>query len=172
MLARLSLASLVLVAACASSSPTPATPASSADPSTSPSAEPSSESAKDDGDKPAADTPKPTKRNDAVPQDHSLTHADCENLGKVFGEASRHDLMSEVSPKLSQKLRDQAEANIARAVESKEEAWIVSCQKNLVDKTVDEDTIKCAMKATTVKAFDVCLNGESPEPAPRPGKKK
>ena len=92
--------------------------------------------------------------------DHALTNRDCDNLGHQYGDVAKADQMAGLSPKLSAKQRGQAEASIDKVINKLAEDWIENCQNNLVGKNVDPATIKCALATKTVKAFDVCLNGE------------
>jgi hypothetical protein len=161
-LASVAFFALFALAACSASPPPPAeTPK---DPPT----EPQGDAVKGDEPEVKPDAPKHAKPpTDAVPDDYSMTPHDCEELGKQYGEVSRHDLLAQLSPKLAQKQRDQASANIDKAVSKQEDSWIAGCQKNLVGNVVDQKSLKCAMTAQTVKAFDVCLNGEAPPPQPK-----
>jgi hypothetical protein len=150
---------------------TPETPAASSEPAAS--AEPSAEAA-------PADTAMPGKVVNDAKVDKSmsldtyeLTPSDCEALGRQYGVAARADQMGALSPKISEKQRAATAAQVDKVVSKLEDSWIGGCQSSLVNKAVDRAAIKCAMAAKTVKAFDVCLNGEggTPQPAGKPKKK-
>jgi len=152
---------------------TPETPAASAGPSASSESSASPEPG-------AADPAMPGKVVNDAKVDKSmsldtyeLTPSDCEALGKQYGVAARADQMSALSPKISEKQRSATAAQVDKVVSKLEDSWIAGCQTSLVNKAVDRGAIKCAMAAKTVKAFDVCLNGESgtPQPAGKPKKK-
>lgn len=116
------------------------------------------------GDAPAAPTMGSVKREASatdVPDDYSLTENDCQALGRGYGDAARYDQRAVLNPKLTDKQREQANASIDAVVSKLETTWTDTCAKSLVGKNVDHKNIKCALGAKTVKAFDVCLNGEA-----------
>jgi hypothetical protein len=158
------LASVSLAACSGSSKPpeSPDAPAASADPDAKP-------DAKSDEQAP----PPSTKSQDdnAVPDDYSITAGDCEALGQQYGTAARNDQMATVSPKVSEKQRAAAQASVDKVVSKMEEQWIDHCRSALVGKVADPRALKCAIAAPTVKAFDVCLNGENATTG-KGGKKK
>jgi hypothetical protein len=152
---------------------TPETPAASSEPAGASEHGPAAEAA-------PADTAMPGKVVGDTQVDKSmsldtyeLTPSDCEALGKQYGVAARADQMSALSPKISEKQRTATAAQVDKVVSKLEDSWIAGCQSSLVNKAVDRASIKCAMAAKTVKAFDVCLNGEggTPQPAGKPKKK-
>lgn len=96
-----------------------------------------------------------------VPDDYSLTENDCQALGRGYGDAARYDQRAALNPKLTDKQREQANASIDAVVSKLETTWIDTCAKSLAGKNVDHKNITCALAAKTVKAFDVCLNGEA-----------
>lgn len=173
----LAAAAALVAVACSSSTPKPAdgpeqtppadasaTPAASAAPTAGPDAPPPPETT-------------PVKRDDAnaIPDDYQLTQHDCNELGKVYHDVSKGDLMKGLSAKLTEKQRTATEANIDKEVTRVSAQWTDTCQSNLVGKSVDQKAIKCALAAATVKAFDVCLNGPegTKQPAGKaPAKKK
>ncbi|MEO7329674.1 MAG: hypothetical protein ABI193_13930 [Minicystis sp.] len=108
-------------------------------------------------------------KDDSIADDYELTPGDCDALGKQYGRLARADQMVALNPKLSATQREQAEGNIDRAIAPLESRWIEGCVSGLAGKATDRKLLKCAMEVKTVKAFDVCLNGESGSPA---GKKK
>jgi hypothetical protein len=116
------------------------------------------------GDAPAAPTMGAVKREGGatdVPDDYSLTENDCQALGRGYGDAARGDQRAALNPKLTAKQREQADASIDGVVTKMETAWEETCLKSLAGKIVDHKNIKCALGAKTVKAFDICLNGEA-----------
>jgi hypothetical protein len=155
---------LVLLVACGASTPKPADGAEG-EKSDSPS------SAGENGDTPAAKVDAPAaptmgsvKREGGatdVPDDYSLTPNDCQALGRGYGDAARGDQRAALNPKLTAKQREQAEASIDGVVTKLETGWEETCLKSLAGKIVEHKNIKCALAAKTVKAFDVCLNGEA-----------
>ena len=166
-------APLVLLFACSEAKPpeTPEAPAASAEPAEA--ASPAPEAA------PASSALPGRVGNDAKVDKsmsldtYELTPSDCEALGKQYGVAARADQMSALSPKISEKQRTATAAQVDKVVTKLEDSWIAGCQSSLVNKAVDHGAIKCAMAAKTVKAFDVCLNGEAgtPQPAGKPRKR-
>ena len=171
-------AALLLAAALSACSPPKQaeTPESSA-----PKEESGNPSSSDIGAASTADTdapPKAPSKDKAYDVDKSMsmdtyemTPSDCDALGRQYGEVSRADLMSALSPKLSEKQRAATAAQVEKVVSERQETWISTCQRALVNKAVDHDGIKCALSAKTVKAFDVCINGTS-EPVEKPKKTK
>jgi hypothetical protein len=159
------LAASVLLA-CSPSEPkppeTPEAPVASAEPAPEPTAEP-----KNDGPAPM---PGQVVRNtdaNSIPDDYSITAGDCDALGKQYGAVARSDQMSALSPKLGEKQRAATAASVDKVVSKLEESWIKGCQTSLVGKVADPKSLKCALSAGTVKAFDVCLNGEGGTPQDR-----
>ena len=116
------------------------------------------------GDAPAAPTMGSVKREGSatdVPDDYSLTENDCQALGRGYGDAARYDQRAVLNPKLTDKQREQANASIDAVVGKLATAWEATCVKSLAGNIVDHAKIKCALGSKTVKAFDVCLNGEA-----------
>ena len=154
---------LVLLLGCGGSTPKPAdapdgeksdTPSSTGENGDSPGAK---------GDAPAPPAMGAVKREGSatdVPDDYSLTENDCQALGRGYGDAARGDQRAALNPKLTAKQREQADASIDGVVTKLETAWEATCLKSLAGKIVDHKNIKCALAAKTVKAFDICLNGE------------
>ncbi|MFO0756905.1 MAG: hypothetical protein U0359_10455 [Byssovorax sp.] len=131
----------------------------------------------------AKDAPPPMLKNgpakdESVPDDYELTPGDCDALGKQYGRLARGDQLAALNPKLTQAQRETAESNIDRAIAPLEGRWIDGCVASLAGKVSNRASLKCAMDAKTVKAFDVCLNGEGgtapadPKPGAAPKKKK
>ena len=116
-------------------------------------------------------------KDDSIPDDYELTPGDCDALGKQYGRLARGDQLAALNPKLSAAQREQAETNIDRAIAPLETRRIDGCASSLAGKATERKLLKCAMDAKTVKAFDICLNGESgsaaePKGAPAGKKKK
>jgi hypothetical protein len=163
------------LAAC-SGSPPKATDASEVPTTPDPSASPDPASTgKPDDEGPVTHEMGSVKRPEGsqdVPDDYSLTESDCDALGKEYGDAARGDQKATLSAKLNEKQRSTALENIDAAVSKLESTWIDNCMKSLAGKVVDHGNIKCALAAKTVKAFDICLNGEKGSgPAAGPKKK-
>jgi hypothetical protein len=125
-------------------------------------AEPTEE-AKDSSEAPTPPPMGTVKRGSAaqdVPDDYSLTENDCQALGRQYAASARADQLIGVSPKVTPKQREQAEASIDAAVSKLESQWTETCVKSLAGKIVDHKHVTCALAAKTVKAFDSCLNDE------------
>lgn len=114
----------------------------------------------------------PEVSQDASLASYELTPSDCDALGRQYGQVARSDQMAALSPRLTEKQRAATAAQVDKVVGKLEEGWIGTCQSTLVNKSVDHASIKCALAAKTVKAFDVCLNGEHGTPQPRPASPK
>ena len=154
---------LVLLFGCGASTPKPAdgpdgekseTPSSAGENGDTPSAK---------GDAPAPATVGAVKREGSatdVPDDYTLTENDCQALGRGYGDAARGDQRAALNPKLTAKQREQADASIDGVVTKMATVWEETCLKSLAGKIVEHKNIKCALAAKTVKAFDICLNGE------------
>ena len=115
-------------------------------------------------DGPAAPTTGSVKREGGatdVPDDYSLTENDCQALGRGYGDAARSDQRTALNPKLTAKQREQADASIDGVVTKLAEKWEETCLKSLAGKIVEHAKVKCALGSKTVKAFDICLNGEA-----------
>lgn len=141
---------------------TPESPAASGEASSEPgaSAAPSSEAAPADSAMPGKVVNDAQVDKSMSLDTYELTPSDCDALGRQYGVAARADQMSALSPKISEKQRAATAAQVDKVVTKLEDGWIAGCQTSLVNKAVDRTAIKCAMAAKTVKAFDVCLNGE------------
>jgi hypothetical protein len=107
---------------------------------------------------------------------YEMTPSDCNALGRHYGEVARNDQVAGLSPKLTEKQRSSTVAQIDKVVGKLEESWTNGCHNSLVNKAVDNASIKCALAAKTVKDFDICINGrEGATVQPRgkgPGKKQ
>lgn len=179
MLPPLSALLAALALGCSSSTPKPADGPGEASEAAAPSAT-SAPEATDSAEEPKPPPPPMLKnapvKDDSIPDDHELIPGDCDALGKQYGRLARGDQLAALNPKLTAAQRETAETNIDRAITPLEARWIDSCVSSLVGKASDRKTLKCAMEARTVKAFDVCLNGESGsadvKPAPAGKKKK
>jgi len=150
---------LSALSACSSSSSKPAESVEPADAPPTETPPPESE--------PPAPTAMPTgvkqtggNANDSIPDNYELTGGDCDALGKQYGAAARADQLAGLNPKLTAAQRAQAEGSIDKVISKLEAQWTEGCRSSLVGKTVDPKALKCALDARTVKAFDVCLNGE------------
>jgi hypothetical protein len=94
----------------------------------------------------------------SIPDDYSLVHNDCIQLGKKLGRLWTAELRSSLSPKLTEKQRAQAEENIQEGANKKADDWANGCIESLVGKVVDRKTLTCAMDAKDLKVFEKCLN--------------
>ena len=99
------------------------------------------------------------------PATRELTASDCNSLADKYGELTRSDEMAKLSPKLTDKQREQGRVNIGKGAEILSGRWAESCIKDLTGKLATESALRCAMAAKTVAAFDVCINGPA-TPAP------
>jgi hypothetical protein len=109
----------------------------------------------------AAEPPPRKKKDDSVPDDYSLMHGDCVQLGKQFAALTRSDQVAALSPKLTAQQRSQTEERIEVVAEKLGEQYAQTCEKN-VGKSVSPQALKCAFDARSVKAFDACLNAVAP----------
>jgi hypothetical protein len=107
---------------------------------------------------------------------YEMTPSDCDALGRKFGELGRDEMLAGLGAKISEKQRATAVAKVEDAMNKRADGWIANCMASYVNKAVDHAGIKCALASKSVKAFDVCLNGEggsaAPKGAPPKGKKK
>ncbi|AKT42330.1 hypothetical protein [Chondromyces crocatus] len=101
---------------------------------------------------------------DTIPDDYALSRGDCAQLGKQLAALTHSDQVAQLSSKLTSAQRGQAEKNIADVAARMSDKWIAGCEDALVGKIVERKSIACALAATTVLAFDKCLNVE-----PNPG---
>lgn len=101
-------------------------------------------------------TGKPAE-DDRIPDDYSMMEGDCAALGKKFTAVVRAENMAELSPKLSEAKRSEAEARIEEVASKIGTNWADGCSKALVGKIVDRAALKCAMDAKTSKGFEACL---------------
>lgn len=106
--------------------------------------------------------PKSTNDGNSIPEDYTLTDRDCIELSKHYVTVQKADQMVALSPKLTTAQKEQAEKSITDAVTKLGENWGNGCRSSLVGGVVDRQSLKCAMGAKTVKAFDECLNGPTP----------
>ena len=104
----------------------------------------------------------PLKTPQSIPDDYVISNTDCDALGKRLGEVTRSDELAKVDSKLKPAQHDKAMHSIDEAASKIESQWIASCENSLVGKVGDPKALKCATDAKSVKAFDVCLNGDSP----------
>jgi len=95
-----------------------------------------------------------------LPESYDISIGDCRLLARTYGAATRSDEGAKLSPKLKEEKREKAKAAIAKAADKLEQRWFDSCAESLVGMTRDRESLNCAIKAKTVKEFDVCLNGE------------
>ena len=101
---------------------------------------------------------KPTADN-TIPDDYAMMSGDCVQLGKQLAAATRADQLALLSPKLTEAQKAQADKNITDVATRLGEKWTEGCESSLVGKVVDRKSLKCALDAKSVKAFDACLNG-------------
>lgn len=76
-------------------------------------------------------------------------------------ELTRSDQSAALSPALTAQQRAETEAKIDVVATKLGEQYMRACEQN-VGKSVDPRSLKCALNARTVKAFEECLNGPSP----------
>jgi hypothetical protein len=160
------LAGLTSLAACTLATPAPKAPDAPDAPDAgalSEAAEPMAASAQPASGpaQPPTQTTAPRADLNSIPDDYYITASDCHALGNQYGQAVRADQLATLSPRLSDKLRAVGMEAIDKAVPGLEEKWIAQCESSLVGKVGDPKALKCALNASTGKAFDVCLNGES-----------
>jgi hypothetical protein len=90
--------------------------------------------------------------------DHELTPTDCAVMGDKYRALTISDQEKKLQPELRPEQREQGEKAIHDAADTLSDRWIKSCQSDLVGKFAPEESLKCAMAAKTVPAFDACLN--------------
>lgn len=110
-------------------------------------------------------------KDDTIPDDYSMMEGDCAALGKKFTAVLRAENMAQLSPKLSEAKRTEAEERIEEVATKTGNTWMDGCAKALVGKIVDRKALKCAMDAKTSKEFETCL-APPVEPAKDDPKKK
>ncbi|UQA60034.1 hypothetical protein [Polyangium aurulentum] len=117
-------------------------------------------------EQPASPPPAPKKSENAndIPDEYTLTEADCAQLGKQFAAVTRADQVGALDPKLSASQRAQTEKRIDEVATKMGDNWVQSCQASLVGKVAERKRLACALEARSVKAFDTCINGEAPPP--------
>ena len=171
LLALSSALALVTLLGCGSSTPPPDDPLSNADPG------PGTDTAGGGdqtapSDTPPATDPEPSKgaepkknlanSENSIPDDYLVTHGDCVLLGKQFGVVTRNDQVANLSPKLTEKQRAQAEKSIDEGSMKTGEKFAESCQKSIAGNHGDAKALKCALNAKSAKEFDACLNAAAP----------
>ncbi|XXY46964.1 hypothetical protein WME91_43880 [Sorangium sp. So ce269] len=103
------------------------------------------------------------RRDDSVPDDYSLMHGDCVELGKKLTVLTRTEQVGALSAKLTPEQRGETEKKIDVVAAKLGDQYAQMCEQN-VGKHVDPGSLKCAFDARTVQAFEACLNAS---PAPR-----
>ena len=111
---------------------------------------------------PAQPSPVATTNAQSIPDSHDITNGDCDALGDQLKAATRADQLATLDAKLSAAQRSQAEESINTVSVKVGEKWTESCRRSLVGGATDSGSLKCALRAKTVKAFDDCLNGPVP----------
>lgn len=161
MRACVSASTVLLLAILAGCSAAPPVPAAEPEPASS---SPSAPAVVETAPKTSTPAPEPApKKLDVradVPDDYELAPRDCQELAGQFASLIRSDQVAMLSPKLSDKAKDQALRSIEKAAAARQDQWAASCEATLVGLTKDRKSLRCAMDAKTVKAFDICLNGE------------
>ncbi|HSN99557.1 MAG TPA: hypothetical protein VLS89_14785, partial [Candidatus Nanopelagicales bacterium] len=99
----------------------------------------------------------------SIPDDYEMLRGDCVQLGRQLAALTRADQLALLSPKLTAAQRAQADKNITDVANRIGDKWITGCEESLVGKVVDRKSLQCGMEARTVKAFDECLNAQSPQ---------
>ncbi len=167
------LPALALLAACSGSSKPPESPDAPAA-SAEAKADAPAEGKGDKGDDAAPPPSKAQQDDNSVPDDYSLTARRLRRARPAVRHGGAVGPDGDREPKVSEKQARAAEAAVDKVVSKLEQGWIDHCRSALVGKVVDPKALKCAISAPTVKAFDVCLNGDnatSDKPT-RGGKKK
>jgi hypothetical protein len=110
--------------------------------------------------------PAPNKNESAneIPDDYTITAADCAQLGKQFAAVTRADQVGALDPKLSASQRAQTEKRIDEVATKMGDNWVQNCQASLVGKVAERKRLSCALAARSVQAFDTCINGEAAPP--------
>jgi hypothetical protein len=139
----------LLVWGCAGATPPPAEP--SDDPST---AEP------DPVHEPAREAPRDTRPAAIVgSDDYELSHRDCRALAVAYGRAWMNDELEKLAQrKLEAARHDEAAAEIQQGGAEMRDNWLGECEKT-VGSPYRHESLACAVKAKTMKAFDDCWQG-------------
>jgi hypothetical protein len=98
---------------------------------------------------------------DSIPDDYTIMHGDCEQLGKQLAGLTRSEQAAALSPRLTAEQRAQTEQRIEVVAGKLGEQYVQTCEKN-VGQSMNPRSLKCAFDARNVKAFDQCLNGPPP----------
>ncbi|MFO0617830.1 MAG: hypothetical protein U0414_34890 [Polyangiaceae bacterium] len=141
--------SFVIVTGCASGtvSPSPAGSTSSTEPAVS-----------------ATAAASPARTNEPVATDHEFTPNDCEEMGRKYHDLHASDLRKTMKPGLTPEQVQIAEDTIAKAAKELADPWIKNCREVNVGTFAPQESLNCAMRATTITEFDVCLNAASAPP--------
>lgn len=107
---------------------------------------------------PPEPAPAESSGGELLPDEHDISVADCRLLAAQYGAVTRSDQRAALKPGLTEAQRNQAIAAIDGVASKMEEKWSATCEENLVGKVMSPEALKCAVKATTVAAFDACLN--------------
>lgn len=107
----------------------------------------------------------PVKTTDPVATDHEFTPNDCEEMGRKYRDLHASDLRKTMKPGLSPEQVQQAESTIAEAAKTLAGTWTDACRKNNVGTFAPQESLDCAMHATTVNGFDACLNAAPAAPS-------
>jgi len=155
------IAAFFTVAGCGGSPP-PEPQAAPTEASAEPAEQPKEEAS---AEQPAPPPPAPkNEKANEIPDEYTLTEADCAQLGKQFAAVTRADQVGALDPKLSASQRAQTEKRIDEVAMKMGDNWVQSCQASLVGKVAERKRLSCALEARSVKAFDTCINGEAPPP--------
>jgi hypothetical protein len=148
------------LAACTSTGPTstPTTDPNETDPVVT--AEPTATEA----DPPATANAMPTSTSTAGGNDgREMTATECKVLAGKYGDVTRSDETKKLAEKLTDAQRSTAMKNIDEYANKLSSKWEGGCVSDLVGKVASEQSLKCAMAAKTVAAFDTCINGGTPQ---------
>jgi hypothetical protein len=162
---------LATLLGCASSSKPPDDPSANTDPISTSDTPPEGDSpgSRDTPPDPEPASPKPGEVKKgaengpgSIPDDYMITNGDCVMLGRALAGVTRADQVAQLSPKLNEKQRAQAEESINAGSDKTGDKFAEGCQKSSAGNTGDPKSLKCALNAKTAKEFEGCLNAPVP----------
>jgi len=120
----------------------------------------------DDRRHPPSATAKSTSTSpEPVATDHEFTPNDCEEMGRKYRDLTVSDQEKKLQPGLRPEQIEQGEKAIHAAADELAQRWTDACRESNVGRFAPQESLNCAMHATSVAAFDTCLNAGTPLPA-------
>lgn len=139
---------------CAHDAPPPAAPDGGEPPASEPArAEPAAPAAREA----PPEVPEPTAT--VGSDDYELSHRDCRALARAYGRAWVNDELEKLAAlNLEPARREEAATEIDQDGAEMHDNWLRECEKT-VGTAYRHESLACAMKAKTMKAFDDCWQG-------------